>query len=132
MCPAFDHDYHELYSYPKHHCKFCSKMKSQKDTRILCDESDRASFMICQQKSELILYHSGRYGRTDKCPQRKCTPHLVLPGRNSRICYRYTAQIKCTDKGYCQDHGSLYLLCSFEKCHLLRPRNQQNKAVSIR
>lgn len=53
----FDHDYHELYSYPKHHCKFCSKMKSQKETQILCDESDRASFMKCRQKGELILYH---------------------------------------------------------------------------
>lgn len=53
----FDHNYHELYSYPKHHCKFCCKMKSQKETRKACDESDHASFMKCQQKGELILYH---------------------------------------------------------------------------
>lgn len=53
----FDHDYHELLSYPKDHCKFCKKMKSQKETRRLCDESDRASFLTCQHKNELILYH---------------------------------------------------------------------------
>ena len=53
----FDHDYHELLSYPKQHCRFCSKMKSRKETHRSCDESDRASFMKCRQKSELVLSH---------------------------------------------------------------------------
>ena len=53
----FDREYHELFSFPKHHCRFCSMMKSQKETRKLCNESDHASFMACQQKGELFLYH---------------------------------------------------------------------------
>lgn len=53
----FDSAYKELSSYPKQHCKFCDKMKSKKETSLLCDESDQASFAACKEKNELIIYH---------------------------------------------------------------------------
>lgn len=53
----FDSDYNELIAYPKQHCRFCAKMKSQKETQKLCDESDRTSFQTCRQSNELIIYH---------------------------------------------------------------------------
>jgi YesN/AraC family two-component response regulator len=53
----FDHDYHELLSYPLELCHLCRKMKNAETTKALCDESDHSSFRECQKKNKLIIYH---------------------------------------------------------------------------
>lgn len=53
----FDSNYQELLSYPEHHCRFCQRMKADKATKKLCDESDHTSFITSQRKSQLIIYH---------------------------------------------------------------------------
>ena len=53
----FDNQYREIYSYPENHCKFCSEMKSNPDTKKLCDDSDAASFKTCNENRELFIYH---------------------------------------------------------------------------
>lgn len=53
----FDAAYHELIAYPKQHCRFCARMKSQEETKRLCDESDRTSFQTCRRSNKLIIYH---------------------------------------------------------------------------
>lgn len=53
----FDAEGNELLACPEHSCRFCERMKSRRETRHLCSESDRASFSSCQKKNQLILYH---------------------------------------------------------------------------
>lgn len=94
----FDTAYQELFSYPKHHCAFCQNMKSGKDTRKLCEESDQASFERCKLEGRLILSrcHAGlieataplidhntiigymMFGQISDDPNRAYTPDIPL------------------------------------------------------
>ena len=51
----FDDEYHELLSYPEQPCKFCSLLKSNPETKGLCDASDARSFREAEAKKKLIL-----------------------------------------------------------------------------
>jgi len=53
----FDSDYRELISYPDYNCAFCTLMKANEETSRLCDESDRESFLRCQNKGRITAYH---------------------------------------------------------------------------
>ena len=53
----FDDEYHELLSYPEQPCKFCSLLKSNPETKGLCDASDARSFREAEAKKKLILFH---------------------------------------------------------------------------
>lgn len=53
----FDLDYNELLSYPEHNCAFCSQMKSQEHTIVLCSQSDRTSFQKCKETNRLVIFH---------------------------------------------------------------------------
>ena len=52
----FDDEYHELLSYPEQPCKFCSLLKSNPETKGLCDASDARSFREAEAKKKLILF----------------------------------------------------------------------------
>lgn len=57
----FDDEYKELMAYPESPCAFCSTMKSNAATRLLCDASDAHSFRRCEAERRLIVYtcHAG-------------------------------------------------------------------------
>ncbi len=57
----FDTDFHELASYPKEHCEFCSLMRCCKNTRRKCIYTDRKSLEKCEKTNSLVLYscHAG-------------------------------------------------------------------------
>lgn len=53
----FDSQYNEIYSYPEYNCRYCQEMKSNVETKKLCDESDKASFETCNERKDLFIYH---------------------------------------------------------------------------
>ncbi|MDD6302713.1 MAG: PocR ligand-binding domain-containing protein [Bacillales bacterium] len=54
---VYDSEYHEIASYPRFNCAFCSRIQSSVDGKSRCDNSNKASFDYCQKHKELYTYH---------------------------------------------------------------------------
>lgn len=53
----FDDEYQQLLSYPAKDCAFCSQMKQNDATRLLCAQSDQNCFEQCKSARKMMVYH---------------------------------------------------------------------------